>query len=389
MISRQKSCVPCARAKRRCEPQTPKCPRCARRGINCYYKNQPGRGLGQRNGSPQLHPTAKDRAYVAKAGKGEPHYDGDPLRESRAGEAGERLDDFSAQETSLLRFRQIRMPGLHPYCPFVVPVTVLNPQAVPTLTRSVMTWPGKFLRKLELPFIHSSQQDTPSLPRPLEEAFSACASYASREEVTKGIVMNIIGRKVTQLIGLDPSKLSIDAHIASLQAFLILHIIQLWDGDARQRAQAEMHSYILESWVLQLHMRTTEASKDKGAALAWDRWIKLESARRTVIMTLMTQGVYEMNRYGVCSYVPNMADLPFTTTDGPWDAENQSDWKERTERLEAAVTSYGDYAISWDESISGPQSEFGKFILLPCPSPTKRAMILSGRCINTAELEVD
>ncbi|KAI0884227.1 uncharacterized protein GGS22DRAFT_20837 [Annulohypoxylon maeteangense] len=384
MISRQKSCVPCARAKRRCEPQTPKCPRCLQRGTHCFYKNQPVRSLDRRQDPLQLQSIAKDRAPGIDNRSGKPLLNGDSSNEYRTGGSGETIGNPSGRELSLLSSRQIRMPGLHPTCPFIMPVSLLNADSVPTLTHTVMSWPGKFLRKLEIPFIHSSQLDTPPLPLPLEEAFSACASYAAKREATKSLVMNIIERRVAQLIDLDPSNMSIEAHTASLQAFLILHLIQLWDGDVRQRTQAEMHSYILESWALQLHMRATEASKgqDIASAQTWDWWVMIESARRTAITTMLTQGIYEMARYGVCSYVPNLADMPFTANDGPWEAQNQSDWKEKIEGLDAAVTNYGDYAISCDEATCGPQSEFGKLLLLPCPSATQRATLLSGRRVS-------
>ncbi|KAI1458934.1 hypothetical protein F4805DRAFT_107137 [Annulohypoxylon moriforme] len=381
MISRQKSCVPCARAKRRCEPQTPKCPRCIRRGTNCFYKNQPVRNFDERHG---LQSTVKDRAPGINSQSGELLFNGDSSKaskEPRTGGLSETIGNASGRELSLLSFGQIRMPGFHPTCPFILPVTELNIQSVPTLTRTVTSWPGKFLRKLEIPFIHSSHRDIPSLPLPLEEAFSACASYATREEATKSIAMSIIERRVKQLIDQDPTDMSIEAHTASLQAFLILHLIQLWDGDVRQRVQAEMHSYILESWALQLHMRAAEVSKEQDLATpqTWDWWIKIESARRTAITTMLAQGIYEMVRYGVCSYVPNLSDMPFTSSDAPWEAQNQGDWKERIEGLGSAVTNYGEYAVAWDEATCGPQSEFGKLLLMPCPSATQRAMILSGR----------
>ncbi|KAI1102524.1 hypothetical protein F4804DRAFT_262976 [Jackrogersella minutella] len=375
MISRQKSCVPCAKAKRRCEPQTPKCPRCARRGTNCYYKNQPVRGFSQRPGPSQPPSTASDEVTVVGSESISPFSDEDLSQETRRREAAER---WRGQENSLLSPRQLRTPGLHSACPFIVPITIMHKQCVPNLTRRVMSWPTKFVRKLETPFIHSSLRDTPSLPLPLEEAFSACASYACREETTKSIVMNIIERRVSQLIELDPSAMSFETHLASLQAFLILHTIQLWDGDVRQRAQAEMHSYILESWALQLHMRASEASKQQDAGFTWEWWVTLESARRTAITTLMAQGIYELNKYGVCSYVPNLAEMPFTINDGPWNAQNSDDWEKKIGGIEAAVANYSDYALSCDEPIYGHPSEFGKFLLMPCPSHSQRKMILLG-----------
>ncbi|KAI0897655.1 hypothetical protein F4806DRAFT_459368 [Annulohypoxylon nitens] len=386
MISRQRSCVPCARAKRRCEPQTPKCPRCLRRGINCFYKNQPVKNIGETHDTPQFRSFAKTRTPGVSSRGGGSLFDNDSsTRGSRKGVLAETTCELFGPELSVLDSKQVRMPGFHPICPFVLPVSMMNIQSVPVLTRMVMSWPGKFLRKLEIPFIHSSLRKTPSFPLPLEEAFIACASYASREDATRDIVMNIIERRVAQLIDLDPSDMSLEEHTASLQAFLILHIIQLWDGDARQRVQAEMHSYILESWALQLHMRTVEASKENKTSNSqkWDWWIMIESARRTAMTTMMAQGIYEMAKFGVCSYVPNLADMPFTSSDAPWDAQNQSEWEKKIEGLEAAVTSYSDYANNRDEATCGPKSEFGKFLLMPCPVGPQRTVALGGRGFDT------
>ncbi|KAI4858989.1 hypothetical protein F4820DRAFT_441098 [Hypoxylon rubiginosum] len=375
MTSRQKSCVPCAKSKRRCQPQTPKCPRCARQGLSCYYKNAPVRDISQtharrgEDGISQL--SSDDISHSVDFGSGIliSNEATSPGAWSRA--IAGRLDASPLRETCQRLCREIRVPGFHPACPVQ---KAIDKRPLDKLTRNIMSWPGKFVQKLEAPFIHPSLQHAPSLPPPLEGAFSACATYVSRTEDTKDIVMNIIERKVTQLISLDLSSLSIEAHLASLQAFLILHIIQLWDGDVRQRAQAELHSYTLESWALVLHMRVTEDSQKEDAALTWDRWIMLESARRTALMTLLAQGIFEMHKYGVCSYVPNMAVMPFTTLDGPWNAHTQNDWTKEVECLEeAAMANYYEYANTWKTSaVPSAPSAFGKLLLIPCLACTPR-----------------
>ncbi|KAI1411892.1 hypothetical protein F5Y13DRAFT_190892 [Hypoxylon sp. FL1857] len=367
MASRQKSCVPCAKAKRRCEPQTPKCPRCARRGANCYYKNQPIRVSSGSDGD--------DSGSVAEFGNASPLSSGHASLDPRARQGGGRRGASPCRD-ALSISPQIRMPGLHIECPFIVPASTLDKRSIQSLTRDVMSWPGKFVRKLDAPFIHSSLLDAPSLPAPLEDAFTACAAYACREETTKDLAMGIIERRVNQLIAMDLSTLSIEAHLAALQALLILHTIQLWDGDIRQRGQAEMHSYVLESWALQLNMRVMEISKKQDSLVTWEWWITLESARRTALVVMMAQGIYEMNKYGVCSYVPSLVDMPFTTHDGIWNAQSPDDWKERIVRLDATVTKYGDYATTWVGSAQNPESEFGRFLLRPCPSYVDKSLLL-------------
>ncbi|KAI1390700.1 uncharacterized protein F4822DRAFT_161563 [Hypoxylon trugodes] len=366
MFSRQKSCVPCAKAKRRCEPQTPKCPRCTQRGINCYYKNQPLRDLDSENGSFQ--PLSLISQAGSEAGSGN-------VASNREGAQG--IGNLSVQEIIRLNTKQIQSPGFHSICPFIVPTSILDMRSLKALTHSVMSWPGKFIRKLEAPYMHSSMHLAPSLPLPLEEAFGACATYASRASNTNDIVMNIIERKVGQVINMNPSAESLETHVAALQAFLILHLVQLWDGDARQRTQAEMHAYILESWAIELHMRAREVSKNQDANPTWDEWIILESARRTAMMTLMAQGVYEMNKYGVCTYVPNLAEMVFTAADTPWEARNLDDWKETVDRPEAIIASYADYATRRHDTTVSPRSTFGKLLLMPCPGFAHEELMIS------------
>ncbi|KAI1777238.1 hypothetical protein F4818DRAFT_341598 [Hypoxylon cercidicola] len=360
MTSRQKSCVPCAKSKRRCEPQTPRCPRCARRGFNCYYKNVPVRDLGRTptgQGEDEISQlSSNDIAHIVESGT---------VSISNEATSPGALAAIAGRLDASPICWQVWMPGLHPGYPVQ---TAVDRRPLDVLTRNIMSWPVTFVQKLEAPFIHPSLQHAQSLPPPLEGAFSASAIYLSKTADTKDIVLNIIERKVDQLIGLDLSSLSIEGHLASLQAFLILHIIQLWDGDIRQRAQAEMHSYTLESWALVLHMRIAEAAREQDGDLTWHRWITLESARRTTLMTLMAQGTYEMHKYGVCSYVPNLSEMHFTTVDGPWNAHSQKDWKKEVECLkEAGTENYYHYANSWKTSAApSAPSAFAKLLLIPC-----------------------
>ncbi|UKZ62318.1 uncharacterized protein TrAtP1_003569 [Trichoderma atroviride] len=51
--SRQKSCNACVRGKRRCDKRTPRCTRCAAKGLDCVYQRQPQQQPQQ---SQQQHP---------------------------------------------------------------------------------------------------------------------------------------------------------------------------------------------------------------------------------------------------------------------------------------------------------------------------------------------
>lgn len=59
LSSRQKSCNACVRGKRRCDKRTPRCTRCAAKGLDCVYHKMPpaqgGRGSGGDGSSATAH----------------------------------------------------------------------------------------------------------------------------------------------------------------------------------------------------------------------------------------------------------------------------------------------------------------------------------------------
>ncbi|CAJ2503428.1 Uu.00g108220.m01.CDS01 [Anthostomella pinea] len=356
MSSHQKACVPCAAAKRRCVPQTPQCPRCAHRGIKCHYKNQPLRGLDVRSTQPRRR---MGRVQSDSDRSSDSDETGPASREIVSGPWA----ILSVRENHELRLDQDGTHGLIQSCPIIA---TPDNWAMDIVTRNVKSWHENFMRKLETPFIHMSIYDAASLPLPLEEAFSVCAAYVARTDANKAIVMSIVERRATAIIERDPSTMSMEAHLASLQAFLLLHTIQLWDGDAEQRTQVEGHASVIESWAMQLHTRLADISSKEDAALSWDQWVLHESVRRTVLITMFSQGVYELNKFGVCSYVPTMAFLPFTTDDGAWTAKGPRDWAEKGEQRHGAMDTYLSYSYFWKNTTQGSPSAFGRLLLTPC-----------------------
>lgn len=198
---------------------------------------------------------------------------------------------------------------------------------------------------------------------------SVCASYIAKTSANKSVVLSIVERTVIQLMSQSPALMSLDAHLSSLQAFIILHSIQLWDGDVRLRAQAELHANIIEDWAIQLHMRVMQAEGEwtfSHRDPTWAEWIIYESARRTVLMTLLVQGVYETSKLGICTYVPLMADLPFTTSESLWQAKGMGEWQDKVGHEGTGVTTYYGLSCHVKESGGRPLDGFGKLMLTPC-----------------------
>lgn len=354
MRSRQKSCVPCAKSKRRCEPISPQCPRCARRGIDCYYKNEP---LRRARGKVNL---AEEGSYP-KPIDAEPihEYDGiDPFLEEAS------ASSFSPPVEIVSEAVALPPPLSLPVYPNFVTVDTWS---IRQLVRSVRAWPEYFVRNLRAPFIHSqlySSSLPSSLPTALHDAFSACAGYSTKTEENKDVVLALFERNKDSLLAEEPSMKSVKEHLAMLQAVLLLHIVQLFDGNIRQRALAEQHAPALEGLALSLHMRIMESDR---SAMNWEQWMIEESARRTVLMTMLVQGMYEVNKYGVCTYVPTLADLPFTMGDVAWGAKTAADWQNVVQSRGARLITYDAYARAWRKFASNrPPDGFGKLLLTPC-----------------------
>ncbi|KAK9481432.1 hypothetical protein V1527DRAFT_479661 [Lipomyces starkeyi] len=67
---------------------------------------------------------------------------------------------------------------------------------------------------------------------------------------------------------------------------MLFHIMQIFDGNTRQRSIAEQNFYTLRSWTLQLRVR----AGDLGPVPTWQEWIFAESVRRTVILSMIIDG---------------------------------------------------------------------------------------------------
>lgn len=367
MISRQRSCVHCADAKRRCIPRLPKCSRCVRRGLRCSYKNEP---LAAKDDYAwkMVTPTLSANAVAETQHLGEPSgwdakFSGNPGIRSLNEAKG--APEFIQQATL---GPSVPYPGDFP--PSDLTIVVLKTPELRFLVRKISYWPSTFVSHLEAPFIYPSTKYASSpMPSPMQKAFLACMGYASRTPTNNSLVLGIVESTVNDFLRQPPCLLSYDEHIETLQALLLLHTIQLWDGDVRQRARAESQSQLIEEWAVQLHLRLTSSASLLPDAV---RSMVHENARRSILMTFLSQAIYEVTKVGFCSYVPRMVDLPFTH--GLRDLKLKQNPPGSGKTIGGLVT-YGDFTTEWKRAsrLRGISSgcarvldEFTKMLLIPC-----------------------
>ena len=124
----------------------------------------------------------------------------------------------------------------------------------------------------------------------LYHAFVICALYLAMNETNKIAVFHTMELKVAELIHeSNEASWSIADNLAGVQALILVHIIQLFDGDIRQRALAEQHEAILVRWTDQLQMRTKNELVASTSPI-WSSWIFVESLHRTSLSRIWSKG---------------------------------------------------------------------------------------------------
>ena len=365
-LSRQKSCAACARAKRRCFPQTPQCPRCASKGLQCVYKNDP---LLTRSRHADRSPSG------ARTLPEERNWD--PTATSAQACVGpvaasnelitilEGTDDFF-DERAISQWLSENAPPLD--ITLTLPldgfgeVAYVDRWAADQMVRCLKTYPLMFSKLKFTSFIHARLYDA-WLPDSIGDAFMLSATYSTRTKANEAMVFRILEQKTTSLLQQDTVAWTLDEHLAAVQALMLLYIIQIFDGDVRLRVFAESYSATLDAWTVQLRSRIPALSSKP----TWQAWLFAESARRTVIFSLFISGIYSVLKRGFCTNVPKMRGIPITCKTDLWNAQTGAAWIASTESKKPEVIEYGEFARQWEEGlISGKLECFQKILLTPC-----------------------
>ncbi|OJJ45928.1 hypothetical protein ASPZODRAFT_69091 [Penicilliopsis zonata CBS 506.65] len=335
MLSKQKSCIACAQGKRRCDRQTPQCARCRRRGVECLYK------------------------------------DVTHLEPSR----------FSPLDVDLA-FSLMEIPS--PYGGSGIFPSLLYPQVVSLdrwsisqLLRSIKSYPRLFARHRRTPFIHARLYDD-DLPEAIQDAFAVSVAYATKSAETEDMIFRILEAKTARLIQQhqDFDRISLSDLLAAVQSLLLFHIIQLFDGDIRQRVIAEQNADTLRQWTIQLQILADEQNHLlTPSTTTWHAWVFAESLRRTVILSILIDGLFSVLKMGYCTVVPALSLLPFTPEPGLWNACTDASWLDESSRHSSTVL-YGDFSRAWGEGkIHDRLDSFHKLLLTPCMGEKHRHLL--------------
>jgi hypothetical protein len=382
------SCLACVKSKRRCDVGLPRCTRCITKGLTCDYtgntrRNPAGtsvrsQGQSQIDASQTEHEESAnghdfsnsnltpaiemgqdatdfiDPTWLATPGAQVLH----PLNLSTFPSEAEWLSH--PNDITIDGYVNTSLPVFEPGDDYITTGAIYE-ERVRFASRQFQTYPEMFYTRGQNPFIHKHSY-TEHLPPAISDALSACALYSGKNNENELFVFGDISRKAKDLAEMQRPFLSPVDLLASIQALLLYQIIRLFDGDIRQRADAESHESTLMSWTEQLLARILQypttvdpeaVSQDSLSISSWNDWIFEESCRRTILASFTLQGVYSFLKFGYDNVTGKVNKLSFTAQAALWNAKSEYHWRETFKEKSHFKVKIGD----WDSGVEGIKPE--------------------------------
>ncbi|KAI1197961.1 hypothetical protein F5X97DRAFT_300723 [Nemania serpens] len=379
----RRACVACTRAKRQCSKQVPGCRRCVEKNLPCTYppprRPEIAATAGNEGVSPHVHSagvyvdqgliTASEHIAETHAVSGDSAFGFLQMPESDLDSATlstEVRASRALSQTIVSSEPQISLQGAWFLAPeswsaeFTEPPTSLREtrKSLKQFIEQVQSWMRQWITEGHSP-IHHPELYALSMPRHIQDAYTAIAMYRSKTHDNEVTVHRILEDRVSQLLqdqaveaslgNAGGDGLSIFDHLCRVQSLLSYQLIRLYDGDISMRGQAEALIPTLFIWNKQMlesakdslehperflaassfdpHLfpaasNTTETSSS-SLKTVWRAWIVAESVRRTWQVANVVQEVYLFFKRG-WSECPGR--LPNTMCKALWSAPSAYSW---------------------------------------------------------------
>ncbi|KAH6627508.1 hypothetical protein F5144DRAFT_593711 [Chaetomium tenue] len=262
-IRRQcRTCVQCAKAKRKCDQTEPACSRCRGKGVDCNYPPQRNDliPLGEHESMLEMVDILPERgencAFSAVTPVSRTLSPSHPteITVSHPGTDTVNYGWFLTPES------WTRQYGLSEPQPDLT----ASQRSLPHFINKLKAWMAAWVADGHCPILHQQlYQD--GMPECVEDAYTALAAYnlasPSGKPTALQIVQNRLDKLLSQYPQPDPSTLDgispaclldTPTHLARTQALFTYQLITLFDGDIRARVEAERHATTLILWCRQL-----------------------------------------------------------------------------------------------------------------------------------------
>ncbi|KAI1461896.1 hypothetical protein F4805DRAFT_186598 [Annulohypoxylon moriforme] len=324
--SRQKNCNACVKSKRRCDKRTPTCGNCAKKQCPCSYGGKSAtqshsNSAGASSTDSAVSPaSAFYESSSALNNNFSAIFDTDidfpnatlqidgsieSLLNSMADNAfGDPygLPNLLGRDSQIVApptskaLSQLDYSRIAPVCDDYAPWQLADPSSRISYVLSVLkNFHITFAQNKSTIYMHS-QLYAGNTPQWILQAFATCVLYANRTEATRVFVLKILQENVNNLIHTaSGSSFTPREKLARVHALMVYQTIRMFDGDVSLGQQADKDLPILEAWngdlvkirdnlddVVELDI--TELRKRQPES--WERWLFMESVRRTYIIGL-------------------------------------------------------------------------------------------------------
>ncbi|KAF5676711.1 RAS small monomeric GTPase [Fusarium circinatum] len=197
------------------------------------------------------------------------------------------------------------------------------------------SYPKQLVLHGQIPFIHRRIVEK-YLPPPLTRTLAICALYQTKCETNQQLVYSTIQQHADELIDLIQLADSDVDLLSSVQAFILLQILRLLDGDIRQRANAENMKTFFVNSIRRLQQRmisVEESTQILSSQLrtpgsdTWVSWCLTESLRRTIIIGYSLHGLYSFLRNGWDDAHHEFPALSFFGQRALWSSTSRFEWE--------------------------------------------------------------
>ncbi|EAQ88832.1 hypothetical protein CHGG_05451 [Chaetomium globosum CBS 148.51] len=257
-----RTCVQCAKAKRKCDQRSPACLRCRGKGLDCSYPPQRNAliPLGEHESMLEMIDISPERGESrtcsAVTSVSRPQTPNHPteIAVSHPDRKTANCGWFLTPE-SWTRYHGLSEPQ---------PDLTASQRSLPHFIDKLKAWMAAWVADGHCPILHQQlYQD--GMPECVEDAYTALAAYNAASPSGKPRVLQIIQNRVDKLLtqypqpdlatldGISPAcLLDTPTHLARTQALFTYELITLFDGDIRARVEAERHATTLILWCRQL-----------------------------------------------------------------------------------------------------------------------------------------
>lgn len=149
-----------------------------------------------------------------------------------------------------------------------------------------------------------------------------------------------------------------------LQVLLLYQIIRLFDGDPRQKANAERQFNLLDTWTMRLHGSYFEAEQSRPSYSSSGHWILLESIRRTIMMSIFLRDLHGAMKNNTLALVPLRCTVPVSYNSDLWSksAIAETDCVTTLPHL----VSYSEFTSAWNAGGITYLDDYDKTLLAAC-----------------------